>query len=145
MRHEPQCITKEFCTQATLRLSDARKTLDERQARLDADKDHRFRDFAQRDLDKTRKNFDKDPQRERRIAQQRCLPCFYIPRLAGAAMTSRECGLCGKDQMFSSTSTDVICVECAKAHSLCAHCAADIDGDTTRVEYPETEEGHQEA
>jgi len=139
MRQEAQRITTDFCTQATQRLAGARKALDERQKELDADKDYRYRDYAQRDIDKTRKHFNEDPHRERRTAQHRCLPCFYIPRLAGAAMTSRECGLCGKDQMFSSTSTDVVCVDCAKTHGLCAHCGADIEGNTARVDYPATE------
>lgn len=140
MRREPKRITKEFCRESTARTAGARKALDESQARIDADKDQRYREYAQRDLDKSKLNFDQDPKRESRIAQHRCIPCFYLVRLAGAAITYQPCGLCGKDQAFSSTSTDVVCVDCARAHAMCSHCGADIDGDAAREDYPETEE-----
>jgi len=41
-------------------------------------------------------------------------------------MTSRPCGLCEKPQMFGSTATNPICLDCGVKYELCIQCGADV-------------------
>jgi hypothetical protein len=67
-----------------------------------------------------------DPDKKERLNQSECISCFYMTGMAGQAFTTRPCMCCGKDMMFGSTSTDVLCIDCAKEHKLCKHCGGDI-------------------
>jgi hypothetical protein len=68
-----------------------------------------------------------DPEKDQRKAKGTCIVCYYIRSgLAGQAITSQPCGICHKDQMYGSTNTDALCLECATEHQLCKHCGADI-------------------
>lgn len=69
-----------------------------------------------------------DKEKKERVAKGECAFCFYMrnERIGGAAMTSRPCGVCGKDQMYGSTNTDEICLDCSKEHQLCKYCGGDI-------------------
>ena len=87
-------------------------------------------------LESARKLTD-DPDREARVEKCLCVVCHYGSRLGGAAITNQPCMSCGKDQTFSSTDTDVLCLDCAKAGRLCAHCGADIDLKVGRRNWPE--------
>lgn len=79
-----------------------------------------------------------DPKREERLARNMCKACFYgPPRIGGSAMTSQPCMCCGDDQMYASTNTDVLCLDCAKAHGLCKHCGGDVEIRTDRENWPE--------
>lgn len=79
-----------------------------------------------------------DPRREERLAKQFCKACFYgPPRVAGAAMTTQPCMCCGEDQQYGSTNTDVLCLDCAKAHDLCKHCGGDLALQLDRKDWPE--------
>lgn len=72
-------------------------------------------------------NIAKDSNKKARITAGLCCMCFYAgPTIAGAAMTTQPCGICKEIQMYSSTSTDALCLACAKNHELCKHCNADM-------------------
>lgn len=78
-----------------------------------------------------------DPEREKRIAAGMCRWCFYARgRMGGASMTTQPCSGCGVDQTFGSTATDVLCLPCAKEHSLCKRCGGDREMRTLRRKWP---------
>lgn len=62
-----------------------------------------------------------------RMKAQLCKACFYFTGIGGSAMTNRECAGCGTDQMYGSTNTDALCMDCAMTHSLCKHCGGDFE------------------
>lgn len=79
-----------------------------------------------------------DPQRKERKEKQLCKCCFYASaRIGGAAMTTRPCMSCEKEQMYGSTATDVLCMVCAKEGELCKQCGADVDLRVRRRNWPE--------
>lgn len=88
------------------------------------------------DLLKLANDIDTDSMREERIAQCECRACFYRPRWGAACVTEQDCGCCGKEQVYGSTATDVLCLECAKKHSLCKHCGGDLEMRTRRKSWP---------
>ncbi len=88
------------------------------------------------DLLKLAKKLQRDPQREQRLAEQKCKACFYFVGLAGAAFTSQPCMSCGEVQRYSSTNTSAMCVPCAQRGSLCRHCGGDLDMDPQRDSWP---------
>lgn len=64
-----------------------------------------------------------DVHRKQRIKEQECPYCFYLASgFGGSAMTSWECALCPKSQVFGSTSTPTLCDECAKKEDRCKQC-----------------------
>ena len=72
--------------------------------------------------------FNEDPERGIRLAKQECMFCHYAAgRLGGAAMTTAQCAICGKEKVFGNTCVDILCQDCAKKHSLCLHCGGDVD------------------
>ncbi|MES0444954.1 MAG: hypothetical protein ABUJ92_00275 [Desulfobacterales bacterium] len=77
-----------------------------------------------------------DPENKRRTEKHECKACFYDSRIGGAAMTTKPCACCGKDVMYESTATDVLCLKCAKENELCKHCGADIKLRETRKNFP---------
>lgn len=79
-----------------------------------------------------------DSERDQRLQAQECKYCWYLtrPRVGGAAITARECSICGTDQTFSSTNTDPLCKPCAHENSLCCHCGGDIDMKNRRKPRP---------
>lgn len=81
--------------------------------------------------------FQKDPDRKARMERQYCVPCHYQSRLGGAAMTSQECASCGSDQLYGSTATDTLCLECAKRTEACKCCGGDIKMRESRKNWPE--------
>ncbi|MEB8476678.1 MULTISPECIES: hypothetical protein [Acidithiobacillus] len=90
-------------------------------------------------LDVARKLQD-DPEWAQRIAAGLCRLCHYHGNrfgLAGAAMTQEPCMCCGKDQIYGSTRTDALCLECAKDTGLCKHCGGDRELQTGRRNWPE--------
>ena len=70
---------------------------------------------------------DADAEKKDRHAEQECVLCWKASAMAGAAMTSRQCGLCDEMLRCSNTNVDLLCVSCAKKANLCKHCGADID------------------
>ncbi|WP_298705894.1 hypothetical protein [uncultured Variovorax sp.] len=70
-----------------------------------------------------------DTLREERMKKYECKACFYPGRIhgrmGGAAMTTQPCACCGAPQTYGSTATDLLCMGCAKEHSLCKHCGGD--------------------
>lgn len=58
-----------------------------------------------------------------------CRWCFYYcqPRIGGCAMTIRPCGICGIEELYSSTATDVVCRACAIEHKICRQCGGDVE------------------
>lgn len=81
--------------------------------------------------------FINDSDRKTRLKKQECKPCFYTTRIAGAAMTNRDCICCGETIMYGSTDTSELCVDCAKKHKLCSHCSGDIDMKVNRRNWPD--------
>lgn len=82
--------------------------------------------------------FQKDPDRKRRMERHYCIPCHYHSRIGGAAMTNQECAACGKDEMYGSTATDKLCLDCAKSTETCKCCGGDIKMRINRKEWPES-------
>ncbi len=84
-----------------------------------------------------------DSERSERKTKQECVACFYIVgRIGGAAITKRPCMSCGLDQMYGSTNTDVLCIECAHKHNLCKHCGGDVDMKVRRKNWPVADATH---
>lgn len=85
--------------------------------------------------------FKEDPKKTTRTLASQCLSCFYSDsRIGGCAMTNQPCGLCKKDQLYGSTSTDVLCMDCAVKNSLCKHCGADFELREKRRKWPKAED-----
>jgi predicted nucleic acid-binding Zn ribbon protein len=84
------------------------------------------------------KKLSTDEDRKERLEKSLCLSCFYLfkARIGGAAMTQRDCAGCDKEMHFSSTSTDMLCLECAKFNCLCLRCGADVELKERRNPYP---------
>lgn len=80
----------------------------------------------------------KDLRKEERIKKQYCKSCFYRTVMAGQAFTHRECMCCGEDQIYASTSTDALCLECAKEQGLCKRCGGDFNMRANRRKWPES-------
>lgn len=89
---------------------------------------------------KLAKNLRADSDRQARLEACLCKACHYFSRLGGAAMTNRECAGCGKDELYSSTSTDTLCLDCAVKHSLCKRCGGDLMMRTRRNTWPDINE-----
>lgn len=70
---------------------------------------------------------DNDPKGERRIKEQTCRYCFYHSTLSMSAFTNCECGRCGVEMTFPSSSVDVLCESCAIITNSCKHCGGQID------------------
>ncbi len=68
----------------------------------------------------------KDPRAEERIRRQECVVCFYTTRICGQGFTEYTCQMCGSKQQHANTCVPKLCDSCAKTHSLCRHCGADI-------------------
>jgi ribosomal protein S27E len=79
-----------------------------------------------------------DTEKSERLNRHECKACFYSSRIGGAAMTYRPCMSCGTSVLYGSTNTDVLCMDCAKQHSLCKHCGGDLEMRTRRKDWPET-------
>lgn len=79
-----------------------------------------------------------DDERVERLAKSECLSCFYLfsARIGGATMTDRECAGCDKEMHFSSTATNLLCLDCASINSLCVRCGADVELKERRKPYP---------
>ncbi len=74
---------------------------------------------------KTANKLTLDVRRSERLTESLCESCFYIvgkDRIGGRAITYRDCGICTKEMVFSSTCTDVLCIDCAKKRKLCKRC-----------------------
>lgn len=78
-----------------------------------------------------------DSSKKERIAKSLCKACFYRGgRVGGAAITERPCMSCGETQVYGSTATDALCLDCAKEHSLCKNCGGDREMRERRKDWP---------
>lgn len=69
-----------------------------------------------------------DPDKTQRLADRKCKLCYYSGgHMAGAAITTRPCGICGEPQTYGSTATGVVCHRCAEDNWLCRQCSGDVD------------------
>ena len=68
-----------------------------------------------------------DPNKETRILANTCIPCFYVPRIAGQAFTSFVCENCDKVCKHSNTNTPYVCEACSAQLGVCRHCLAKVD------------------
>lgn len=70
-------------------------------------------------------------------AEIKCKGCLIRPpRLALQAFTYQRCMCCLKDELYSSSATDVLCEQCATENRLCKQCGADIDLNERRTVWP---------
>ncbi|MDA8376108.1 MAG: hypothetical protein M0Z50_03340 [Planctomycetia bacterium] len=95
--------------------------------------------LSQSRLDATLKlaaKFQEDPQKTERLAASLCIPCFYSSALGGAAITQEPCMCCGAVQIYGSTNTDALCMDCAQETHLCKHCGGDVELRTGRKNWP---------
>ena len=83
------------------------------------------------------RSMETDDDRTARLARHFCVACHYSRGLAGQAFTNQPCACCATQQTYSSTATDVLCLPCAKEHSLCKHCAGDLEMRVGRRKWPE--------
>lgn len=76
-----------------------------------------------------------DPDRLLRIKASQCKTCFYVlyTRMGQEVDTERPCGVCGKIESYTSTSTDPICYHCAVENELCKRCGGDLHMRPRRV------------
>lgn len=90
------------------------------------------------DLIKKVEKFKEDADKEKRLEQNLCSYCYYMAsdRIGGAAFTNRDCGICDKEMVFSSTCTDDLCGECASENDLCCRCGGEISMKVRRKAYP---------
>lgn len=79
-----------------------------------------------------------DARKKERVKACECAACFYRSGIGGAAMTNRPCMSCGKNQLYGSTYTDVLCLDCAEMHRLCKHCGGDLEMRVRRKEWPKS-------
>ena len=68
-----------------------------------------------------------DPEQDQRKQRQECVVCYSSKRVGGARTTQVECAYCDKVLTFASTSTDAMCIDCARERRLCKRCGADIE------------------
>ena len=87
-----------------------------------------------RDVFSRAKKLKEDKQKSLRLANQECATCFYIPRIAGQAITDYQCSRCAARDSWGNTSVPWLCVPCAQELNLCRRCAADIDLNLERKE-----------
>lgn len=73
------------------------------------------------------KDVAEDRDKKYRLEDQECVVCYNNPKIGGAAVSSRQCGMCDKYVTSGNTAADVLCMDCAKKHKLCKHCGADIN------------------
>ena len=72
-----------------------------------------------------------------RIEAGMCPACHYLlNRAGGASITHQPCAMCGADQSYASTATDVLCLACAREHSLCKRCGGDREMRPRRRNWP---------
>jgi DNA-directed RNA polymerase subunit RPC12/RpoP len=88
--------------------------------------------WANREAETLIKNvsaFQNDPDQAKRKESLKCKRCFYLRAggFAGQAFTEQDCGICETTMIFSSTATDVVCPDCAKAHDICVECGGNIE------------------
>lgn len=83
-----------------------------------------------------------DSRKRDRLVRHECRSCFYGSGIAGAAITHRPCMCCGKNVMYGSTATDVLCMACAVQHTLCRHCGGDLELRTRRKDWPSAPAPH---
>jgi len=105
--------------------------MDIRKQKIDAAQIVRSTHSAKKRIEKTIELANKfvfDPDRQTRLEKSECPVCYYIDsRVGGAMMTTVQCALCDEIMCFPSTSTDILCLGCAKHTKLCKHCGADVD------------------
>jgi hypothetical protein len=75
-----------------------------------------------------------DPQRDRRIAENECVACFYQTRIAGHMFTPYICEICTGVQNWHNTAVPRMCDACACKHTICRRCGADRELDESRNE-----------
>lgn len=88
--------------------------------------------FNNRRVEKIRKkidNFDKDPQKSKRLEKHICKTCMYIKNdsITLSAFHHSNCGICNKEIVSSNSDIDCLCEDCARENNLCKHCGAIID------------------
>lgn len=135
MRQKAFLLSPETCRAATQHSANFLQDI-ESAARSIEERQDRFIEYARRDNKRMSERALTDPEHDRRLDRPFCVRCHYEPRLGGAACTTRPCALCGVDQGYGSTNTDILCQACAKQHALCRHCGGDIGADTERTEFP---------
>jgi hypothetical protein len=76
---------------------------------------------------KEAKNVELDTNRVERLKKCECRACHYRRRVAGQAFTAWSCGICGIEKLHHNTAVPRVCLDCAKKHSLCTRCGADLE------------------
>lgn len=84
---------------------------------------------------KKAEKYQTDPDKVKRVNTQKCIYCYYTPSIAGQAFTTSKCKICNNDILNSTTNYDMICINCAKEHSLCKKCGSDLELRTKRKKF----------
>ncbi len=75
-----------------------------------------------------------DNAHAQRLEEHMCQWCFYrmTGAVAGQAITSYTCALCGDEYNHHNTGVPSMCVECSQETGLCVRCCGDIEGKQRR-------------
>lgn len=86
------------------------------------------KDIAKNLMDKV-ENFQSDVLKDERLRSCKCKSCFYLrsDRIGGAAITTKDCGICLEQMRFASTAVDQLCKVCGVENDLCVQCAGDLN------------------
>jgi len=78
--------------------------------------------FKRASLEKQRKEFLTDPDKQRRIEMGLCIECYYSPIMVGQAFTEYNCETCKKKFMWHNTGVPRHCSHCATDKDICIRC-----------------------
>ena len=82
-----------------------------------------LKEFKKKIKRERQKRYEKDLEKDERIAKMLCKACFYkSDAIGGDAVTQSPCAICGKIVTYPSTYTDALCEKCAKEKNICKHC-----------------------
>lgn len=90
------------------------------------------------DVLESAKKLSQDSEKKERLQESLCPCCYYLrkARMGGARITHKDCAECEREMVFSSTATDLLCIDCAKENKLCLRCGADLELKERRNPYP---------
>lgn len=84
------------------------------------------------------KDYEADSEKTERLTAGECKRCWYLwrGRVAGQAMTTWYCGVCGVEDMWGNTGTPKVCKACSTEHTICRECGGDLHMRANRRKFP---------
>jgi len=72
-------------------------------------------------------NVQEDPEKNKRLAAQECVVCFYTTQICGNAIMRYDCQKCGITDTWPNTCTPKLCKACSAELKACRSCGADLN------------------